>query len=114
MDGRFYTSQAGNVGGAGAVSGKAAGFEYATHARKKVEQAAGYAHLSGALGFPGMNWSVLTRMPDETVNASILAIESRIAMIIAGFGVLTLMFGTLSARAITGPIVRLAEGLDEF
>jgi HAMP domain-containing protein len=97
-----------------AVSGKAAGFEYATHARKKIEQAVGYAHLSGALGFPGMNWSVLTRMPDETINASILAIESRMAMIIAGFAVLILMFGTLSARAITGPIVRLAEGLDEF
>lgn len=35
----------------------------AIHARKGIRQAVGYAHLKGALGFPGMNWSVLVRTP---------------------------------------------------
>jgi len=97
-----------------AVVEKESGFEYARHARKKIEQAAGYAHLRGALGFPGMSWSVLTRMPDTTVNASIIGIENRIATIMAVFALLILVFGYLSARAITGPITQLAGGLDEF
>ena len=46
-----------------AVAGKT-GHSISEHARKKIVQVAGYTHLKGALGFPGMNWSVLVRIPE--------------------------------------------------
>ncbi|MEL7044609.1 MAG: cache domain-containing protein, partial [Pseudomonadota bacterium] len=51
-----------------AVDGEA-GVIFATHSRKQLEQAAGFAHLSGVLGYPGMNWSVLVRASREEVSA---------------------------------------------
>jgi len=93
---------------------KQSGFQYAKHARKKIVQAAGYAHHKGAAGFPGMNWSVLVRMPDTEINASIISIENRFLVIMAVSSVLILIFGYLSARATTGPITRLAESLESF
>ena len=45
-----------------AIAGKK-GHMVSLHARKQIHQMAGYAHLKGALGFPGMNWSVLVRVP---------------------------------------------------
>ena len=47
-----------------AVQGET-GFMNSFHARKKIWQAAGFTHLKGALGFPGMNWAVLARVPQK-------------------------------------------------
>ena len=52
-----------------AVAGKT-GYMNALHARKKIVQAGGYAHLKGALGYPGMNWSVLVRIPQVEAAAA--------------------------------------------
>lgn len=57
-----------------AVRGES-GVMLSTHARKKVEQAAGYAHMSGAYNYPGLGWSVLTRVSDAEMNATVHAIE---------------------------------------
>jgi methyl-accepting chemotaxis protein len=93
---------------------KESGFEYARHARKKIEQAAGFAHLKGSMGFPGMNWSMLARSPDEVVNAQIIAVENKLFMIaVACFGLIAVI-GFLSARALTNPIIILTNGLENF
>ncbi|MFQ5450932.1 MAG: methyl-accepting chemotaxis protein [Nitrospinaceae bacterium] len=97
-----------------AVKEKKSGFGYATHARKNIVQATGYAHHKGTMGFPGMNWSVLVRMPDSEVNASIIGIEQRIFLISAVFLGLIGVFGFWSARSLTRPILSLAEGLENF
>ena len=47
-----------------AVRGES-GFDFALHARKQITQVGGYVHLQGALGYPGMNWSVLVRVPKK-------------------------------------------------
>ena len=47
-----------------AVAGKT-GSGAATHARKQIVQVGGYSHLVGANGFPGMNWSILVRVPES-------------------------------------------------
>ena len=52
-----------------AVAGKT-GYMNALHARKKIVQAGGYTHLQGALGYPGMNWSVLVRIPQVEAAAA--------------------------------------------
>ncbi len=93
---------------------KESGFEYATHARKKIEQAAGFAHFEGSMGFPGMNWSVLARSPDEVVNASIIAVENKIFIIATVFFGLIIVFGFWSARSISLPIITLTNSLESF
>ena len=53
-----------------AVAGKT-GFMNTLHARKQIVQTGGYTHLKGALGYPGMNWAVLVRIPQEEASAAI-------------------------------------------
>jgi methyl-accepting chemotaxis protein len=96
-----------------AVQGKT-GFTYATHARKKVVQAGGYAHHKGALGFPGMNWSVLARTPDEVINAPIIAIENKVAWTTAACILLIFAFGWWNSRAITVPLGSLSDRIGRF
>ena len=96
-----------------AVSGKT-GFSYATHARKKIVQAGGYAHHKGALGFPGMNWSVLARTPDSVVNAPIIAIEDQIMWTTAACILLIFAFGWWSSRSVTVPLGSLSERINRL
>ena len=44
------------------LKGEAGAITRSYHARKNIEQVAGYAPLEGALGFPGMKWNVLVRV----------------------------------------------------
>ena len=96
------------------VKEKKTGNELAKHARKGIIQVAGYAHFKGALGFPGMNWSVLARAPEEVVNASVIGMENQLFMVSVVCLVLIVIFGFLSARALTKPIIKLTDGLENF
>ncbi len=62
-----------------AVQGKD-GFDFGEHARKGIMQVGGYTHLKGALGFPGMNWSILVRVPEAEAVAEANAIQSKVLM----------------------------------
>ncbi len=63
----------------GAVKG-GTGFSTAIHARKKISQVGGYAHLKGAVGFPGMNWSILMRIPETEAAAEASAVQTKVLM----------------------------------
>ena len=56
------------------------GYSTAVHARKQISQIGGYAHLKGALGFPGMNWSILLRVPETEAAAEANAVQSKVLM----------------------------------
>ncbi len=90
------------------------GFMYAKHARKKIVQASGFAHHKGALGFPGMNWSVLVRAPDEVVNASLVDIQDKIIFTTVVVIVLTLIIGRWSANQVILPVQSLTTELKKF
>lgn len=62
-----------------AVAGKT-GYMFSTHVRKGIEQLAGYTHLKGALGYPGMNWSVMVRIPKEEAAAAAIAFKRSLTM----------------------------------
>ncbi len=64
-----------------AVKGET-GHMYSLHARKKITQASGYTHLKGALGFPGMNWGVLIRVPEDQAAPWLAAIQQNIMLIV--------------------------------
>lgn len=62
-----------------AVAGKT-GFMNALHARKNIVQASGYTTLKGALGFPGMNWAMLVRVPENEAMAEAHDIQHKVLM----------------------------------
>ena len=61
------------------VAGKT-GNGQSKHVRKNIWQVAGYTHLKGALGFPGMNWSVLVRSPNDEALATAIAFNQKLTM----------------------------------
>ena len=62
-----------------AVNGETS-FNTAVHARKKIAQVGGFTHLRGALGFPGMNWSVMIRVPETVAAAEANAVQTKVMM----------------------------------
>jgi methyl-accepting chemotaxis protein len=87
------------------------GFMYATHARKKIVQAAGYAHVPQDWG---MDWSVMVRVPDENLNASIIASEKN-SLIIAGISSIAIAFiAWFIAGMVARPITNVAQMLGKM
>jgi methyl-accepting chemotaxis protein len=82
------------------------GVMVSTHARKQIDQASGYAHSQGAYDYPGLGWSVLTRIPvdvafaawDKTILVMLIAVAAAAGLILTiGYAI-----GTLTARPIRG------------
>lgn len=53
-----------------ATAGETGGISNSLHVRKNIRQVAGFTPLRGALGFPGMKWSVLVRVASSEALAS--------------------------------------------
>jgi methyl-accepting chemotaxis protein len=103
---KFNLATAGVSAAVKAVNGES-GTMYALHARKELMQAAGFAHLKGALGFPGMNWSVLVRVPESEAAPWLAAIQLQIAMII----IICLIVVTLIGLWIGRRVVRVVHNI---
>jgi len=91
-----------------AVAGKT-GFEMALHARKDIWQMVGYTHLKGALGYPGMNWSVLVRIPKAEAAAAAIAFNRNLmltAVICLG---LILVVGLVVGRKGAASIIQVSQ-----
>jgi methyl-accepting chemotaxis protein len=93
-----------------AVAGKK-GTTEAMHARKKIVQISGYIHLSGAMGYPGMNWSVLVRISKDEFAPMVKQTRKHLVQ----FGVLiiavVLCVGLLVGRSATRPLLQIAQGV---
>ena len=86
-----------------AIAGES-GFQEAFHSRKKILQVGGYTHLKGALGYPGMNWSVLVRVPSDEAAPAAAAFQTNLmvtALICMGLIVVVgLWVGRRSAKSL--------------
>ncbi len=91
-----------------AVAGKT-GYGNAMHARKKIMQASGYTHLKGALGYPGMNWAVMVRIPEEEAAADAQALMQKVMMVAIGCLVLILPMGLWIGRKGANQIKSIQE-----
>ncbi|WP_447968325.1 methyl-accepting chemotaxis protein [Nitrospira sp. M1] len=91
-----------------AVLGKT-GYGNAFHARRHILQIAGYTHLDGALGFPGMNWSVLVRVPVEDALAQAIAIQRTILLAVLICSLLVIPLGVWIGRKIVGRVKPVME-----
>ncbi|NUQ51424.1 MAG: methyl-accepting chemotaxis protein [Phycisphaerales bacterium] len=96
-----------------AVAGKS-GSMFATHARKQIVQACGYAHADGALGFPGLGWSVLVRAPLEQAMTDANAIRAQVGMVIGVSSLLVLGAGLFIASRISKPINSLGARMKDI
>ncbi|MBL7647141.1 MAG: methyl-accepting chemotaxis protein [Candidatus Hydrogenedentes bacterium] len=86
-----------------AVAGET-GYQFVTHERKGIVQAAGYTHLTGALGFPGMNWSVLVRIPQSEFSAAAIRDRSKIVAMCALFTIGIALGGYLLGGRMARPL----------
>jgi methyl-accepting chemotaxis protein len=93
-----------------AVAGKT-GTTVARHARKLIDQGSGYAHSTGAYGFPGLGWSVLVRVPVEQIFAGLNQIFITIFAIIGGAAVVLAFGGFLIGKRAAQPIRRMTDAM---
>ncbi len=91
-----------------AVAGKT-GYHLALHDRKHIWQMGGYTHLKGALGYPGMNWSVLVRVPKAEATAAAIAFNRNLTMTAIICLVLILVVGLWVGRRGAKSLVHISE-----
>ncbi len=108
---KFNLAEKGVEAAQKAVAGKT-GHLNAIHARKNILQASGYSHLQGALGYPGMNWSVLVRVPSEEANVAATSIQRNIFLATLACLGLLIPAGIFIGRNIVGrlkPVVAITD-----
>ncbi len=92
-----------------AVNGNT-GHNISLHKRKQVEQISGYTHLQGALGYPGMNWSVLFRVNVDDAREQ-FGINSMASQIYYTGGLISLiigLFAVIGGKFFCRPLYRLS------
>ncbi|MBC7838481.1 MAG: HAMP domain-containing protein [Nitrospiraceae bacterium] len=80
-----------------AVAGKT-GFAKDLHHHTEILQTVGYTHLKGALGYPGMNWSVLVSVDHATATADARSINQKVLIAIIVCLVIILLIGSIIGR----------------
>ncbi|MGB8168480.1 MAG: methyl-accepting chemotaxis protein [Chthoniobacteraceae bacterium] len=92
------------------LAGKA-GHALAHDPRERADQLTGYAPTNGALGFPGLKWSVLVRAPEAQALAAMKAqLRNILITIIASIAGL-LGIGWWLGRSLARPLLVIAETL---
>lgn len=108
--GQFNLVQRGVAAASAAVRGEA-GSMVATHARKGIDQAAGYARSHGAMGFAGLGWSALVRVPVAEAFAVLNRIERHGLGLLGLTVAVTLALGLWIGGGIARPIGALATAM---
>ena len=97
-----------NPAAAAALKGESGSVEYESRRRKRFE-VIGYAHLDGALGFPGMNWAVMVALEPKAYAAA-NELQLMLAIALALGMLFTLIGGGVLARRMAARIRRLSAG----
>lgn len=94
-----------------AVAGKSGAIR-SFHARKKINQIAGYASSSGAMGYKGLGWNLLLRINEDEAMAAFKTL-ARENLIISIVGALIAAFLAWSmSKRIANPLIKITETLD--
>ncbi|MCM8537202.1 MAG: methyl-accepting chemotaxis protein [Lentisphaeraceae bacterium] len=96
-----------------AINGKS-GSIYSFHARKKIDQAAGFTPLRGALGYPGMNWSVLVRASKAEANLLLDTLRGRMLFICFLSIVIIAVIAFFIARSLVAPIKNISGVMSDI
>ncbi len=88
------------------------GFHNSFHTLKQVWQASGFSHFKGALGYPGMNWSVLVQVPVDQANVEARTIQRELLMAVLLCLAVVVPVGMFIGRAVVRqmkPVMDVAE-----
>jgi methyl-accepting chemotaxis protein len=77
------------------------------HARKQIDQVAGYHFSQGAYDYPGLGWSALVRVPVGEAYASVNAVTVAMIIVMIVTAGLTLAIGTFVGMGFARPITGL-------
>jgi len=83
-----------------------------THARKKIDQVAGFHHSVGSQGYPSLGWSVLIRVPVDEAYDTINTVKNVMLMTILGAAVLIIALGLFMGGAASAPMRRMARSMN--
>ncbi|MFN0073616.1 MAG: methyl-accepting chemotaxis protein [Chloroflexota bacterium] len=97
----------------GAIAGKSS-FAVEPHPRTGVPHVIGYTHLKGALGYPGMNWSVLVLVDHAEASADAYAINRNVLIASVVCVAIILLVGILIGRVGVRGIVRVSEAVGQL
>jgi len=113
---KLNLAESGVVAAQKVIAGQSGGVR-SLHMRKKVWQSCGFAMSKGALGYPGLKWGVLVRVPEEESLAVMTGIRHGVLWVL-GFSVIGLAgVSWWLARSISRPLLSgmnsLLEGADQ-
>lgn len=107
---KFNMVDAGSIPAKAAVGG-ATGYGPSVHIRTHIRQTSGYAHLRGALGYPGMNWSILIRVPQDQAAAIAWSLQRRVGFSAIACVVGTMLVGTFIGRRTAKVLRRVTDAV---
>lgn len=84
------------------------------HARKKISQAVGYVHTSGAYDYPGLGWSVLVRIPVVEAYGAVKTVEQIMLIAIIVAALLIIAIGLPLARVSSRPLREMTDTMTEL
>lgn len=103
----------GDLGAKSAIAGNTGALE-SRNAKSKQSQVTGYTQSKGALGYPGLGWSTLVKVP----TAEVLAVSNGVQTIIWATMIATLLGVSIGAllisRSITRPIKEVSAGMQRM
>jgi methyl-accepting chemotaxis protein len=77
------------------------------HARKQIDQVAGYHFSQGAYDYPGLGWSTLVRIPVEEAYASVESVTHAMIIVLLVTAGVVLGIGVVVGMSFAKPIVGL-------
>ncbi len=83
-------------------------------ARENAYQSVGYSRSVGAMGYPGLGWSLLVRVPERIAMAETHAVRTSVTIILVGVCISVSFIGYFIARMIVKPIVAAVDRLEEI
>ncbi len=83
------------------------------HSRKQVWQSAAYKHSTGALGYPGMGWSLLVRVPEAESLAAVHSMRLSLETVMIGAVPSIALVAWFFAGMIVKPIRRVVEAIKD-
>ena len=111
--GKLNLVEGGVAAAVAAVGGKTGSLD-AKHTRKGILQATGYAHTKGAYDYPGLNWSVLVRIPAAEAYVTVRNVQWIMVGTIVAASFLLLAAGLWTGAAASRPIQRLTEVMSDL
>ena len=110
--GQFNLAKKGVEAAQRVVNGESGSITHSFHARKQIQQTAGYSPLKGALGFPGMHWNVLVRVACSEALATTNHLKRTCILTFCGAVALVLIGSWWFARSISAVISRIVISLE--